>query len=99
MRSLCAKKAVALLGCLLLAVAAFFPILYGTSVGDMSVLNFWRPFLDLTNYKTSAIAILLNGGAAGLFTRDEGRERDARGRRVRRREKAPHPPMDAGLCV
>ena len=43
------------LGTLLLAVAAFFPILYGTSVGDMSVLNFWRPFLDLTNYKTSLL--------------------------------------------
>ena len=55
------------LGTLLLAVAAFFPILYGTSVGDMSVLNFWRPFLDLTNYKTSAIAVLLNGGVSGLY--------------------------------
>ena len=55
------------LGSLLLTVAAFFPILYGTSVGDMSVVNFWRPFLDLTNYKTSAIAILLNGGVSGLY--------------------------------
>ena len=56
-----------LIGTLLLAVVSFFPILNGTSVGDMSVVNFWRAFPELANIKTSAIAVLLNAGVAALY--------------------------------
>ena len=36
-----------------LAVMAFLPLVYGTSVGSMWVKNFWKPFLELKNIKTS----------------------------------------------
>lgn len=33
-----------LIGTVFLAVVAFFPFVYGTSVGSMGVVNFWKPF-------------------------------------------------------
>ena len=56
-----------LIATVLIAAAAFLPILYGTSVGDMWVANFWKAFPDLVNIKTSAVAVLLNAGCAGLY--------------------------------
>ena len=56
-----------LIATVLIAAAAFLPILYGTSVGDMWVANFWKAFPDLVNIKTSAVAVLLNAGGAGLY--------------------------------
>ena len=56
-----------LIATVLIAAAAFLPILYGTSVGDMWVVNFWKAFPDVVNIKTSAVAALLNAGCAGLY--------------------------------
>lgn len=56
-----------LIGTLLLAVVSFFPFLYGTSVGDMGVINFWKPFLKLTSIKTSAVVVLVDAFVALLY--------------------------------
>lgn len=57
-----------LIATLLLAAAAFFPLLYGTSVGDMWVMNFWKPFLELKNVKGSMIPVILNVAVAAIYT-------------------------------
>lgn len=49
------------------AVMAFFPLTYGTSVGTMSVLNFWKPFLQMFSIKDSMLPIGVNIAVAALY--------------------------------
>ena len=50
-----------------LAVMAFLPLVYGTSVGSMWVKNFWKPFLELKNIKTSEAPVILNAFVALVY--------------------------------
>ena len=56
-----------LIGTVFLAVVAFFPFVYGTSVGSMGVVNFWKPFLELKNVRGSYLPVCLNAGVAALY--------------------------------
>lgn len=56
-----------LIATVFLAVTAFLPLLYGTSVGTMSVVNFWKPFIELKNVKGSYLPVCLNAGVAALY--------------------------------
>ncbi len=56
-----------LIATIALAAFACAPLLYGTSVGNMSVVNFWRPFLDFKNIKGSAIPVAVNVLVAGIY--------------------------------
>lgn len=56
-----------LIGSLLLAVAAFFPMVYGTPVGNMSVVTFWKPYLALKGMNGSVRPVLFNVGISTLY--------------------------------
>ena len=56
-----------LIATIFLAAVAFFPMLYGTSVGDMWVKTFWKPFLELKNIKASPIAVSVNVFVALIY--------------------------------
>lgn len=56
-----------LIGTVFLAVMAFLPLIYGTSVGKMSVVNFWKPILALKDIKGSSIPVAFNAGVAILY--------------------------------
>lgn len=56
-----------LIATVFLAVMAFLPLVYGTSVGSMWVKNFWKPFLELKNIKTSEAPVILNAFVALVY--------------------------------
>lgn len=56
-----------LIATIFVAVMAFFPVLQGTSVGTMSVLNFWRAFLQMGSIGDSTSTVLVNVAVAGLY--------------------------------
>ena len=56
-----------LIATVFLAAMAFLPLVYGTSVGSMWVKNFWKPFLELKNIKTSETAVILNAFVALVY--------------------------------
>lgn len=56
-----------LIATIFLAAMAFLPLIYGTSVGRMSVVNFWKPFIELKNVKGSYMPVCVNAFVAAIY--------------------------------